>query len=1079
MKAFRPFLLCTLLIAGMLSGMAQVKQIFKVTDAVSGKSLAGAKLVLYGQPLQTNAKGVAVAVLPAELKGGFLAQDLWELDGYICLNSLGGYFDKELQSNDTIFAYMVEEGLYKKEISDIFVNLFNEDMIWLKDKISHIYDSVKTDLEARKKFGQSLFDEVSGSRNQTCDMFVSDALDIVNILHRDNQMPADIANTLRQGKVDEAVELALQQIKSDDVTPENLTRIARYLELRSLYASTEDTLSTTNFYKILYEQHFGENSAQDYLRSLLNKEQYEEAKAFIAKEKDNNTHHDFDALFTDPPFQYYETDNNKFLEAARNYINAYKQSNQQYPAKYMQRLIEQSYISSYYANCLLEDTLGASADMDSMLLYCRNYLADYRQGDFKNDVIDVYHRSYLISYITNYIVRMRTDSILALSSQIYQDAKRLYLSDTSNLMGKILFAVKGEYCRHLTMQIDEEKEIISQIEREIQPVIRSLETYYPYYFALEDIEISSSVITRSATKEEDESIIRNDFKSYKSSFYAINKLFPNQYLDNFLTLNANLEAYFASEGKSTLNNALADFNEELLRMKAADLNEPIENTKAAHYNRIAEKLYKWEDFDKSYPYYQQSLDLYKIAINKDHKYWTNYLGTYLQMGDAYLYAEEYDKAIATYRKILDEEPNIPADVMPQYLTQKGSVYWFEGDVYRSQKNLSAAEKSYKTAEKWLKKAIAAGDNEAYRCMGEMYFTKGIISYQQNNIKKAYQLLDQSEKYYGAYNFKNPSERYETLLNIMEEYYEEKDDALQYIKVQTEKAAYNKLFLDYGVDYMSDHAEALRKLSILSKGTEQELPYREEYMEALKELCKYRDDLSSPYIQGCYGIAEAYRLSDSTAKAIKYYEECLSMNDAAYKDTAYARWEKNCVDVYMPLAAAYEEMADVDTSNSQRWYGKAMETRDTLTTIMARWCAEKPDDIDQAYRLSFQYYKAAITYAEADLPYMGLERLDKSDAILLEIYKGEYRSAIEEDLVRNYWLRGAIYDQEDDMDKAKELYNNAIKCADNAIDTKSVASWAVVSISSLIELLEDDPTADPNEIKALKQKLANYAKYIDK
>ena len=62
---------------------SQVKQIFKVVDFDTKQPVAGATTTLFGQPLTTNAQGVAVANLPADKKDAYLLLEQWKKEGYV------------------------------------------------------------------------------------------------------------------------------------------------------------------------------------------------------------------------------------------------------------------------------------------------------------------------------------------------------------------------------------------------------------------------------------------------------------------------------------------------------------------------------------------------------------------------------------------------------------------------------------------------------------------------------------------------------------------------------------------------------------------------------------------------------------------------------------------------------------------------------------------------------------------------------------------------------------------------------------------------------------------------------------
>ena len=1077
MKALKNILLCAVFMAGILSGTAQVKQIFKVADATTGKPLADATLTLYGQTLQTNAKGVAVATLPANLKGEHLIIDWWQLDGYSPLNNMGRYPVNELQTSDTLFYYMIPESLYQKGVTDVFMKLIDKNMAAITKDVKEAYAESKDDPELLNEFNQRMFSTI-GTLNDYALAYLSDAMDITNTLYNDRTMPAEMKDMLRNGKINEAVKMALEQIVPNDRSFENLVRIARYLDLRTLYSETEDTNRFSDYTRILYEQHFESSSVTNHLSSLATDRLFDEWKEVRNKEKANNRLHIQDARFEDNPFQYLGVDNAKYVRSAENYVAKTKESAQRYPLNsYLNSVISHAYRVLFDAYYTVDDTLKVAATVDSILHYTDLYRKGYSLSGFRKDVVMIWAYGEISNLLQRSYMSINDNKLIDVSSQIMDLSEHLYRTYPDNPMAQLLYGIYGYDLYHVFQSVNDEHDSIAPVEDRLNEIQKVLVPKYPEYFSIADMQITSDRYWKSLVGDENEAEVKSRLKEYRQSHDRLQQRFPFAFLNNYVRFNIITDAYMVATGKHPAVNELADFTEELLKLKATHEGKSLEAEKAQYYNSVAERLYGYEYYEEGISQYQRANDYYKQAVTKDHQEWTHYLTNYLQMGDAYLYSEQYDKAITTYHKILEEEPNIPADVMPQYLNQKGCVYWYEGDAYRAQGKLSAAEKMYKTAEKWMRKAIAAGDSTAFRNLGEMYFTKGVISYKQGNTKKAYQLFDKSEEFYGAYPLKTPSQRYENLLSIMEEYYEDQDNVTQYVKVQREKVAYYKQFLDEDADNLAEFAESARRITVLEDDPHQIISYGKELVEALKALSLYRSGLEQAYFKANYAVAEAYREIDSAEQAIPYYQECMLVNETLYKDTAYTRWQNNVLDIYMPLAACYDEMADVDTANSKQWYLKEVETRDTLTDIMKALSVKDPSDLNLRYKLSYQYYFKALAYAQADLPYMGLEILDKSDAILLDFYNGEYRSAVEEDLVRNYWLRGAIYQADEEYDKAQELYGNAVKCADNAIDKASVAKWAVISIGSYIDLLEDDPTADPNLIKELKQKLANYAKYL--
>jgi len=1079
MKSLRSLFLCILLIAGIIMpGAAQVKQVYKVIDRISGKPLEGATTNLYGIQLKTNAKGVAVATLPAQYKGEYISEERWTFPGYTQLGSLGIYQKNIFQSSDTMFINMIPEEVFQQEVSSVFLNFFDKVMSYTGDNVRDYYQRVKDKPEFKEKFKNSMVDLDDGL-NRWADLTLCNAISIVTITHNDLTMPDNIKRQLLDGELEEALKMAKEQMVPNNTDKENLERVARYLTISKLNHINEDTTNTIPLYRLLYEQNFGEDCAATYLAALSAQEEYDEWQRVCDIEK-NRKHSPLDVAFFEPdPFMY---EGEKMCERSEQTISILKETARQHPSNYFNQMISAFYPPLIYAYALSNDTLKALASIDSLLAYHDRYMESYNVGAFHKTIINIWDHSSPMKLIKDLKMPYLNNKEVELAAKSMKMAEDLYHSNPDNQMAEILYAFKTYDLYKLYQDYNIEYESLTPLAEKINDILKKLLPKYPEYYAVPNMKVAADLYGECIfNNDKEESVVKSRYQDYHNSYETLEKLFPGIFYDNYMRFNTYAEAFLAGKDQSTGNQDLTEFTDELLREKAKKDNIPFEAAKAQHYNNIAEQLYIWEEYSAGILQYQKAIDYYKKAAAADQSMWIPYLANYLQMGDAYLLSKQYDEAKAAYRKILQEEPNIPADLMPQYLKMKGGAYWYEGDVCYAQNDAARGAKLYKTAEKWLKKSIAAGDSTALRYLGEIFFSKGARMFRQANLDKAYQLFDQSETYYSAYPLESPSNRYESLLQLMEEYYGEMNDVEQYVKVQGDKVKYYKQFTNMGSKYLSNYAESLRRMSTLSDDPTLKTQCNKELITSIEELSTYSsyDDgsLNLPYIQAHHALADAYLDVDSFEQAIPYYEKCLELGEYFYKDTSYARWQMNFIETAMPLAACYEEMADVDTSNRKQWFLKAIGIRDTLTHYMKSLIPTSVDPDNQSFKLSYQYYRNALAYAEAELPYMGLEELDKSDSILLVFYNGEYREAVEGDLVRNYWLRGAIYDTEDDVDKAKELYSNAITCADNAIDQTSVAYWAVISISSMLELLSEDPTSNASQIKVLKQKLDKYSRLM--
>ena len=104
---------------------AQVKQVYKVIDFDTKQPVAGATTRVYGQKITTDAKGVAVATLPADKKDAFLLmEDEWTKDGYFQIGHAPESFYVYFQTKDTVKFYMAEKKAYRAEARAMFDALY-------------------------------------------------------------------------------------------------------------------------------------------------------------------------------------------------------------------------------------------------------------------------------------------------------------------------------------------------------------------------------------------------------------------------------------------------------------------------------------------------------------------------------------------------------------------------------------------------------------------------------------------------------------------------------------------------------------------------------------------------------------------------------------------------------------------------------------------------------------------------------------------------------------------------------------------------------------------------------------------
>lgn len=538
-----------------------------------------------------------------------------------------------------------------------------------------------------------------------------------------------------------------------------------------------------------------------------------------------------------------------------------------------------------------------------------------------------------------------------------------------------------------------------------------------------------------------------------------------------------VEGYLTANQMFALSSELSAFNDRLISIKADNDPQKILVYKAEVANEMAESLYQNEMFEESIAYYLKSNELYQQAMRKNDSLWIPYLTNFLQMGDAHLYQNQYDKAVMTYQKILDFEPQIPASIMPQYTAMKANVSYYIGDVYKSTGDTKRAEKEYKNAEKLFKKAISMGDMKAYQSMGEMYWSKAVDAAQKEDMKTCRDMTAKAVIYYEKAPIERPLKRYEQAKSVMGEFYKQSQDAENYYRTIADLEEYYKKFVNYDVEYagkMVQNAETMLNSGTITK--EEALTYSKDIINGLLYLNDAGENVNLPYLRGLFSMARAYVANDSLQQAIDLYRECLRMNEIMFKDTAETTYWRNMAEIYAPLANSYKLMAEaIDTAHSESWYYRAVDTRDTLIDILKQLSAD--GDVNMTYRTALQYKENAMTFYELEMIPSAQDYLDKSIEILKTLYNSEYASEVEDDLMLDYYLKGLIYEENNDLEKAKEYLRIVIDYGEKS-DLKDGASrYHFIAVNSLLELLEKDPAADASEIASLKKKQKELMKFF--
>ena len=401
----------------------------------------------------------------------------------------------------------------------------------------------------------------------------------------------------------------------------------------------------------------------------------------------------------------------------------------------------------------------------------------------------------------------------------------------------------------------------------------------------------------------------------------MNAAFPNAFNEIYLNYNSTLETFLVAYQQFALSSELSAFTDRLISIEAKNDPQKILVKKAEFANHLAEVLYQNEMYEESVVYYLQANELYEKTIPQDAQLWAPYLNNYLQMGDAHLNLNQFDRAMMTYQKILDFEPKIPASFMPKYTTMKGSSHYYVGDMYKNMGETARAEKEYKTAEKYFKKAISLGDNDAYWLLGEMSWGKAVMAAQNKDMKKCRQMVEQSVAYYEKTPMERPYQTYERAKSVMIDFYKEANDGQNYYRTVADLTDFYRKFVDYDNEYpfkLLQHAEMMLNSGKVSN--EEALQYSQDILDAVMYLDDQGRDVKLAYLRAVFNMAHVYSVNDSVPQAIDLYRECINASEILYADTAPATHKGNLVEVYAKLAGCYEQMAEViDTAHSELWY----------------------------------------------------------------------------------------------------------------------------------------------------------------
>ena len=1069
---------------------AQIKQYFQVLDFDSKQPVAGATAKLYLQSptakqreltLTTNAQGVAIATLPADMKGEYLSLDSWVSDGYIYIDRTPETYYQLLQTTDTIKFYMAEIGKYRAEKQKTFESLFR---FFYNDEILATTQKFQNELKGQPERVNSLTNnliEAAYTPNVNVRNCYEDAGTINRYEFNKFDLPQfqEVIKVLRTGDVNKAVAMTKSHIDMKDNSRENLEWIDLYRYLKFLDASTDDEDPVSDYSEILYQNHYQPFMYGKYMLDLQRDNRYEKMDSIAKIEKTNNRIPRYRPYFEPNYFQYIyrDFDRAKLKSAAENVMNVIRDNYQKYPEENCMGDLSWMYKNLYLVYAILEDSISASRSVDSAMFYYQIILDKYSIDTYDRNqtLIHLYH--YLLD-VVKYNPSYLPDSMLyKLFDGVYNAAKANYENDTASMFLKLQLAENALIWLQNVPDMEEVDTKRGEVIKQLVDIDFKLSKDFPEYYAVQNVQAASQLLGNCLLNQCDNDEMQAAFRQYERSFDVVNAQYPKAFIGIYLRYNKMIEGYLTANQLFALSSELDAFNDRLISIQADNDPQKILVAKAEAANEMAESLYQNEMFEESVVYYLQSNELYKQAMQNNDSLWIPYLMNFLQMGDAHLYQNQYDKAVMTYQKILDFEPQIPASVMPQYTSMKANVSYYIGDVYKSTGDMKRAEKEYKNAEKIFKKAISMGDMKAYQSMGEMYWGKAVAAAQKEDMKTCREMTTKAVNYYEKAPIERPLKRYEQAKSVMGEFYKQGEDAPNYYRTMADLEAYYKKFVNYDVSYASKMVQMAE--TVLNSGTitnEEAMTYSRDILDGLIYLNDAGENVQLPYLRGLFTMARVYIANDSVQQAINLYRDCLNMNEIMFKDTAENTYLNNMAEIYAPLANSYKLMAEeIDTAHSELWYYRSADTRDTLIDILKQLSAD--GDVNKTYRTALQYKENAMTFYSLEMHSSAQDYLDKSIDILSTLYNSEYKSEVEDDLMLDYYLKGLIYEENNDLEKAKAYMRIVIDYGEKSDIKDGASRYHFIAVNSLLELLENDPTADAKEVASLKKKQKELMKYF--
>lgn len=1060
----------------MLTTTAQVVQVFKVTDIDTKKPVAGATTTLFGQALTTNAQGVAVANLPADKKDAYLPLEQWRKEGYVYVGYTPESFFGFFQTKDTLKFYMAEKQKYRKEELSVFEQFYRHFYQQnIMPRAQEFRDSIKAQAASVSSTANALVESTFYINDivKTC---YSDASRLQKYESYQYNKPQfnEVLARARKGEINEAVAMAKEHIRLNDNSGENLNWIDFYRFLRLMESSDEDEDTISNYTAILYKNHYEPYSNVDYITDLNRNSLFKKADSIARLEKPNNRNPRYTSVFEPSFIQYVvNPDKAKAKVAAEQQLETVSKTYEQYP--YYKTLGDLYWAQKnlYYAYGFLDDSVSATRAIDSALATAQKLLPLDADDYAKNQhLIEIYQS--LLDVVGYNLAYIPDATIYQLYDEIYNASLENYQADTSNLFLQLQLAENAVQWLQNVPDVEgrdvKQREILQQLVK----VEFILAETFPELYAVQNVQVASQLLGSRLVSSPSNNDLLKAFHWYEQSYDMINTVFPNAFNEIYLNYNSTLETYLTAFQQFVLSSELSAFTDRLISIEAKNDPQKILTKKAEFANQLAETLYKNEMYDESVAYYLQSNELYEKALPQDKQLWLPYLNNYLQMGDAHLYQNQYDKAVTTYQKVLDFESQIPVSIIPKYTTMKGSVYYYVGDVYKETGESARAEKAYKTAEKLFRKAISLGDDDANTVMGEMYWNKAVMAVQEKNMKKCRQMVEQSVAYYEKAPMVRPLRIYERAKSVMADFYKTTNDASKYYRTVADLTDFYRRFVEYDSEYplnLLQNAETMLNSGTTSK--EEALQYSQDILNALVYLDNQGHDVELAYLKATFNMARVYSANDSLFQAIDLYRKCMKTSEILYADTDQSTHKDNLVEFYSRIADCYEKMADdVDTAHSELWYYRAIDAHDTLIDLMQEINID--GDVNITYKTAVQYRNIGTLFYKLDMLHSAQNYIDKSTNLLMMLYNSEYKDEVEDDVIQNYFLKGAIYNQYNNEAEAIENLRKAIEYG-KKIESGEVSSYHLAAMTSLLEILEKDKKNNAAEIAKLTKAMKELVK----